>query len=58
MEELAEKFDQKQIKSVLLIEHVSSNRAEQLALLPEIRKHPFVCIVVTMEIHSNLLHVC
>ena len=40
MEELAEKFDQKQIKSALLLEHVSSNRAEQLALLPEIRKHP------------------
>ena len=33
MEELAEKFDQKQIKSVLLIGHVSSNRAEQLGRL-------------------------
>ena len=35
--ELAEEFDQKQIQSVLL-EHVSHNRAEQLALLPDIRK--------------------
>ena len=37
MVELAEEFDQKQNQSVLL-EHVSCNRAEQLALLPDIRK--------------------